>query len=419
MSRWRAALSIFFGLLSLAMMYRLTRDAVAPSAGLFGLGILACSAFYNYYYIHARMYPLYVVLSALTLWLYLRIVSRPDKSTRRDFIALGASAFALASTHIFSALLFAMIGAYHLVAVRKDRHWFKMLLPLMIAGALISPWLLVNFAAGIERTFRYLERGTAEFHELATVWFEVYFNGTWLLPLLAIAGLAIGWRRKLIPIKPSYFIYAPFLLAAILTAIATDAFRVTGMRLLLCGLPALALFLAAGYYALYRYRRWLLVLMLFWPLAAIALYRTGTWDVYTGGRALSLRMPPWQAIHRLALATDYEGLVLGYGFKPHHFYWPTNINYSQHFHYFEQNGMRLATNLNLQTLREQLRLISESQSRVWVFYQAVFQVNAAESAALNSTMREFGYHACDVTKLGRYTILTEYLWQPEDCRAPG
>ena len=78
-------LSILFALLSLSMIYRLARDFVGPAAGIFAL-LLACSnAFYNYYITYARMYTLLVFLSALVLWIYLRIVDKQAIAKRRDF----------------------------------------------------------------------------------------------------------------------------------------------------------------------------------------------------------------------------------------------------------------------------------------------------------------------------------------------
>ena len=198
-------LSILMALLSLAMIYRLARDHVAPAASLFALVIVSCNAFYNYYYIHTRMYPLLVFVSALVLWLYLRMVYRRGINSPTDYFALGASAYALANTHIFSALFFAMLGTFHLLMLPKNRLWVKVTLTLMLACLMFSPWLAVIFTSGIEHTFGSWETGTAEFHELVRTWYEVTFNGTWLLPLLAVAGVTIGVRRRLIRIKPYHF----------------------------------------------------------------------------------------------------------------------------------------------------------------------------------------------------------------------
>ena len=54
---------VFCGLLSLAVVYRLTRDFVAPLAGWLALVIMASNAFYNFYLPHARMYTLLTLLA--------------------------------------------------------------------------------------------------------------------------------------------------------------------------------------------------------------------------------------------------------------------------------------------------------------------------------------------------------------------
>ena len=74
-------LTIFAGLLSLAITYRLARDIVAPIAGLFAIILLASNAFYNYFYAHARMYPLLMLASAIVIWLYLRIICRQKQQS--------------------------------------------------------------------------------------------------------------------------------------------------------------------------------------------------------------------------------------------------------------------------------------------------------------------------------------------------
>lgn len=49
-------LSIFFGLLSLAITYRLAKDFIAPSASMIALILFSGSAFYNFYFPYLRMY---------------------------------------------------------------------------------------------------------------------------------------------------------------------------------------------------------------------------------------------------------------------------------------------------------------------------------------------------------------------------
>ena len=82
--------TIFTGLLSLTITYRLARDFVAPAAGLFALIIVASNTFYNFYYLHIRMYILLVLITAIVLWLYLRITHQ-QKRVKKQIMPRWAS----------------------------------------------------------------------------------------------------------------------------------------------------------------------------------------------------------------------------------------------------------------------------------------------------------------------------------------
>lgn len=139
-------LSIMFSLLGLSLIYRLARDYVGPAAGIFAL-LLACgNAFYNYYFMYARMYSLLVLLSALVLWIYLRIARKQALATGRHYLALGAAVYCLANTFLFSATFLLMLGIYHCIRFARNRTWLKTSLTVIVALALFSPWLLTVFA---------------------------------------------------------------------------------------------------------------------------------------------------------------------------------------------------------------------------------------------------------------------------------
>lgn len=67
-------LTIFAGLITLAITYRLGNDFVGPAAGLIAVAIVASNAFFNHYYAHIRMYPMSTLASGIILWIYLRIM---------------------------------------------------------------------------------------------------------------------------------------------------------------------------------------------------------------------------------------------------------------------------------------------------------------------------------------------------------
>ena len=71
------ALSLFFGMLTLAWVYRTGRDLLAPRAGLFATLLLSTSVFFLAYMIHARAFTLIALCSTLCIWSYWRLVLHP------------------------------------------------------------------------------------------------------------------------------------------------------------------------------------------------------------------------------------------------------------------------------------------------------------------------------------------------------
>ena len=68
------ALSLFFGMLTLAWVYRTGRDLLAPRAGLLAALLLSASVFFLAYMIHARAFTLIALCSTLCIWSYWRLV---------------------------------------------------------------------------------------------------------------------------------------------------------------------------------------------------------------------------------------------------------------------------------------------------------------------------------------------------------
>ena len=206
-------LTLFTGLLSLAMIYRLARDFVAPLAGLLALVVAISNALYNFYYANARMYPLLVLTGAITLWLYLRLAQSERKATRGDYLALAAASYALANTHVFSALLFVALGVYHLLHAPKDGRWLRIALAVGAGLLLFSPWLSVLLTQGLERTYAAWRAESDSLGEFLGGLHAVGFNGSAALSLLTVGGLALGWRRRTIDLRAPSLILLYFLIA--------------------------------------------------------------------------------------------------------------------------------------------------------------------------------------------------------------
>ena len=134
------SLSLYFGILSLALMYRLGKDFISPQAGLYSLLMLVSLSFYNLWYLPIRMYSLFAATGLWLLWLYLRAVIH-NKASPRHYILLFLAGSAFLYSQIFSLALCLGLAAYHLLFVGKSRHWLFVAAAGALAGLTILPWL--------------------------------------------------------------------------------------------------------------------------------------------------------------------------------------------------------------------------------------------------------------------------------------
>ena len=410
-------LSIFTGLLALAMTYRLTRDFIAPVAALFALIIISSSAFYNFYYAHARMYPLLVLTAAVVLWLYLRIVHH-QKFGRKNVLALGIAVYALANLHAFSAFFLATLGIYHLLIVPKNRRWWQVSAVVLIALLLFSPWLEVLVSQGIGRALRTWEARSADGPAALQIWLTLISNNQPLLLLLSIVGLALAIWKKKIAFKPYLIMPIPFLLILTLFAQLTTVIISTNMRYQLVSWLPFVWLIAAGLYGLYRFRKWLGLLILLWIIAGAAFQTTANWRQYLAEHVLAFPHSPWQAISRLASAADLRPMVISYYYSsPFLLDWHTRVGYSQGEYYFDQRGLTLKNISAAESLEQRMRLNTITSPSIWIFHQTS-KTSAAEAASIESIMRGLNYQLCDTLEIGIDTVLRQYAWQTLDCQPP-
>ena len=415
-------LTIFSGLLASAMTYRLTRDFIAPVAALFALIIIASNAFYNFHIVYVRMYPLLVLASGLALWLYLQIIHQQKQVKKTDYAALGIAVFALINTHAFSALFLAMLGLYHLLIAPKNRRWLWVSLISIAAALLFLPWADVLLSSGIDRTAAHWSNfPPLDSWEAVNIWLTLALNNQPGLLLLSIVGLALAVWKKKIAFKPYLIMFVFFLLTLALTAALTaesTALVITpNMRHQLSGWLPFVLFAAAGFYSLYRFRKWLGLLILLWIIAGAAFQRTPAWNSYVHDREYDQAESPIQVISRLALQAEQQPIIIGYRYARFLFTWPSQISYSQREHYFDRHHLTLKLISDLDALVPYVRnkaIISPSQ---WIFHQTS-KTSAAEAANIESIMRGLNYQLCDTLEIGIDTIIRQYAWQTLDCQPP-
>lgn len=137
-------LSVFSGILSTALVYRLGRDTFDARTGRFAAALFAALPVAIYFTQAARHYSLLVLLACASTVLLRRVWRDPS---RRYLIAYSLSAALLLYTHYQAVLLLGIHALTSLLLWRRGDSTFRDLLRLMIAlavaGLLFIPWAIV------------------------------------------------------------------------------------------------------------------------------------------------------------------------------------------------------------------------------------------------------------------------------------
>ncbi|MCY4536911.1 MAG: glycosyltransferase family 39 protein [Chloroflexi bacterium] len=410
-------MSILIALLGMSMVYRLARDFIGPAAGIFAL-LLACgNAFYNHYIIYARMYTLLFFLSALVLWLYLRIVDKGAEAKRRDYLALGAAVYCLANTFLFSATFLLMLGVYHIIATPKNRTWLKVSTTVIFALALFSPWLLIVLPDAHQRSVDYAGWESLSSMEAVAAWLRVSLNDEMLLLFLSVFGLLLGLLLKTISFKPWLFIFLTYLLILALIANYTTFIAIDTMRYHLSGWIPLLLTITAGLYALYGIHWFLSLLALLWLIAGLQFQQSAQWEEILGGHILKYLREPFHMISREALRKEYQPLLVGYKTDSRGLYWKYKINdESLGDLYFDRHDLLLITPIDLERLEKDVRHHAIVQPNVWVFY--LDSRIDADREQLAAVMNTLNYELCDIRAIGFGSALEMFSWDALNCASP-
>jgi len=144
--------SLGFGLLAIALLYRLGADFFSRRIGLYAAVVLASSAFYLDFLHEARAYTMIAFLTIGAVYSYLR-AQRP-KAHPLWYVALALSLAAIAYTHYVALVIGAVLGLDHLLRFRNARRWWLMLAAMAAAALLFLPWV------GI--TLDVIQRGTED-----------------------------------------------------------------------------------------------------------------------------------------------------------------------------------------------------------------------------------------------------------------
>ncbi len=131
-------LSVFAGLLTVAVLYRLAADLFGARTGLVAALIAALSPFHVQYSQEARMYALQALLLLLATWAYLRAWRGRGRGW---WLAFGVLAALAMYTQQLAAFYLAALGLTPVLARRKDRLW-PTLAAAGLAVLLYLPWAI-------------------------------------------------------------------------------------------------------------------------------------------------------------------------------------------------------------------------------------------------------------------------------------
>jgi hypothetical protein len=133
------ALSLFCGLLSIAVVYQIGKGLKNQRAGLGAALTLGCSAFFVLFLHEMRTYTLLLCSVGFLLWFYGLIVYQQARWWAQVGLVL-ATATLLYSYYLSIVMIFC-ICFYHLLFVKKTGAWWRIVILFGLAGCLYLPWL--------------------------------------------------------------------------------------------------------------------------------------------------------------------------------------------------------------------------------------------------------------------------------------
>lgn len=272
-------LSVFCGILSLALIFRLGRDFVSREAGFFSIVMLASLSFYNLWYLPIRMYTLFVAAGLWLLWIYLRAVLH-DKSSPGHYAMIFLACILFLYSQIFSLAMGLGLALYHVIFAPKSGHWMTVAGAGALACLLFLPWLstaLTGTAEIIGGEFGDI-RVLSPFETVTTI-LSLSMNAS----ILFLGLLALSVRQALNRDRATLALWTILIVAiAFYVAVnwATGAIDLHRSRYFVALFPLIILLINIG---LAQLRRWKLVtlgILLFWIASGLLYQRRVGADIF-------------------------------------------------------------------------------------------------------------------------------------------
>jgi 4-amino-4-deoxy-L-arabinose transferase-like glycosyltransferase len=181
------AYSWLFGMLAIAMCYRLGASLFSQRVGLYGAVILGGSAFFMDYMHEARAYTAFAFFTLTVVWIFwqLQVQTRP---TWRWYVALTIFVALMLYTHYLALVMGVVMGVYHLCVFRRDRRWWLVIVAMALGAVLFTPWLGVTLGVvqrGVGETTRHAS--SMQWQQFIPLLFYAFANANIAFFLL------VGW----------------------------------------------------------------------------------------------------------------------------------------------------------------------------------------------------------------------------------
>ncbi|MCZ7545391.1 MAG: glycosyltransferase family 39 protein [Anaerolineae bacterium] len=188
------ALSVFFGLLTVALAYRTAREMFSPPAGVLAALVAAVSSYQVYYARELRMYTLVTLLATASVFFYQRWL-RGGAHSRRHAVGYIAATGLLVYTHYFGFFVPLVIALHFLLVLPQQ--WRRLVAWIMMQAG----WALA-FEAWLSVMLRQiggrpggLDQATATSPELVRFLADVLTDAQPVL-YLGLAVLAMSYPRR-------------------------------------------------------------------------------------------------------------------------------------------------------------------------------------------------------------------------------
>ena len=311
-------LSLLFGALLIAAVFRFTVEALGKRAALLAAVLLSTNGFVILYFHEVRMYTLLLLLAVLHCWAYWRL-SDGRRVSCRSWLLFVASAIAVIYTHVFALYFLAGLVMQHLVFPPKSRRWLAIVAGWLLALLAFLPYVTVFSRGffGVTTSVNTLSKALTT-PELALSVAHVLVNDLivlWL-PIALLLGYVLRSRRQ----REFLRLLSIFMGMMLTLFLLNGVFQVIGINRMRYFLLAMPFFVIVVAHLLLSIRRWRVIVVLFvlvWAAGGYRIYQLAERWTYGGHHTLLMEHPPLQqfsdALRGVTRAQDY---VLGFAPSP-------------------------------------------------------------------------------------------------------